>query len=225
MKRFVFGLAILAMLLGGVGQATAGTISVLNPSFESPTTPFYNGLPPTGWVFLGGGAGGVFRPNNTFNGGNGNYVDPAKWPNGAPDGIQVAYVVGTLAQGTPTAALAGVSYTLDVYVGFQNNIGGASLYNVSLLEGTTLIASSSGTAPFNEYQLVSVTGTAKGLGDLTIELSGVFNPLTGNSQTLFDDVQLSSVPEPSTLVMSSIMFGMLGVVWTCKRMKRTAMAA
>jgi hypothetical protein len=31
----------------------------------------------------------------------------------------------------------------------------------------------------------------------------------------------SSVPEPSTLVVSSILFGMCGVVWTCTRLKPT----
>jgi len=35
----------------------------------------------------------------------------------------------------------------------------------------------------------------------------------------------STAPAPSTLVMSSILFGMLGIVWTGKRLKRFAAAA
>lgn len=31
----------------------------------------------------------------------------------------------------------------------------------------------------------------------------------------------AAVPEPSTLVLSSILFGMCGTIWACKRLKRT----
>jgi hypothetical protein len=38
-------------------------------------------------------------------------------------------------------------------------------------------------------------------------------------------VTAAATPAPSTLVMSSILFGMFGVVWSYKRFKQTAVAA
>ena len=40
-----------------------------------------------------------------------------------------------------------------------------------------------------------------------------------------DPISASATPVPSTLVMSSILFGMFGVAWSYKRMKRSALAA
>ena len=71
-------------------------------------------------------------------------------------------------------------------------------------------------------------------GSLKIEWDAT-NVLVGGS-TDSDDVGISNinfsqsqggavVPEPSTLVLSSILFGMFGVVWSYKRLKRTTAAA
>ena len=43
--------------------------------------------------------------------------------------------------------------------------------------------------------------------------------------TMLVGVAADSVPVPSTLVMSSILFATFGVVWSCKRLKRIAVTA
>jgi len=54
-------------------------------------------------------------------------------------------------------------------------------------------------------------------------LFGTTGPITSDSAFTLSDV--AAVPEPSTLVMASMLFGMIGVFSTYKRLKRNTLAA
>jgi hypothetical protein len=220
-KVFGFGLGLgnLGITLNGIGQtlfdavalSTAtppppGPISIVNGSFEADPTSFYTGLTPTGWAQVSGG-GGVFRPANINNGGNGDYMSTGQFPNAAPDGKQVAYETGSILQDTGVPGYLGVAYNLNVWAGTQTNIPGNSAFTISLLQGTTTIASFSGNAPNGVYQDYSITGTGLGFGAGNLKVQ-----LTGIDQTLFDDVRLTAVPEPGALSMCLVTLATMGVL-------------
>jgi hypothetical protein len=199
MRRACALFAILNLVIAAGAQA--GPLPVANPSFEQDVTGFFTGLTPTGWTYLGGASGGVFRPLNAFNGGSGNYMDPSQFPptQGAPDQNQVAFVTGgSLSQITSTPSIAGDVYTLNVWAGTQNNIGAASTFSVGLFENNIQFASFSGTAPINTYEPISISGVAPaGGGNIEIRLAST------SHQTLFDDVRLSA-PEPASIVLAGL---------------------
>jgi hypothetical protein len=190
-------------LSGALSTSQATPITVTNFSFEDPQTTFFLGGAPSGWTFSGGSVG-IIRPIGAFNGGAGNFMDPSQFPGqGAPNQNQVAYILtGTLSQDTGTAAVAGQEYTLDLWAGHQNNSGSSTAIVVNLLEGSTTFATFSGDVPVDTYMPVSITGTAAGLGNLTIELQ------SPSGQNLFDDIRLTAVPEPAGVAL----FGLGGVL-------------
>ena len=152
-------------------------------------------------------------PANKNNGGQGDYMDPTQFPNEAPAGIQVAYVQtgGTLFQVTGTAAVVGQAYSLDVWVGTQNNVGPAGTFSIGLFSGNTAIATFAGLSTVNLYNEIKITGVATTTGNIGISLSAISN------QTLFDDVKVMAVPEPSSLALGLLAAGTCGIFVRCRR--------
>jgi hypothetical protein len=65
----------------------------------------------------------------------------------------------------------------------------------------------------NSNSQIPYTGGGNFVTDINPGFEGIANPAG------------TTVPEPPTLVMSSILFGMFGVVWTYKRFRQTAIAS
>jgi hypothetical protein len=210
--RWMFrGLLGLGCVLLGLGQATAASLLVTNPSFESPALVNpgdFTTVNPPGWTLTG--VGGVFKPAI------GTSV------NSVPDGSQVAYVGNATTLGANSsifqdlgvAAVTGQTYQLSVDVGSRKE-GIPAHYLVELTEGGVTLNSASGTISPGTGNFGVVTFNAVGItggGDIGVRLSE-----TGAGQSLFDVVAVSTVatvPEPATLTMLGIgVVGMAGYGW------------
>jgi hypothetical protein len=196
-------LVLLALLLGGPGQARADLI--VNGSFEIPSTSFFTILPPIpagfGWTIPAGDVD----------------VDLtlAAFGDSAVDGVQNldldGTVPGTLQQTFPTTP--GQTYALSF--AFSNNpFGTIGSARVDVLGNTTLLSAT-----------VSHSNAGFGPGGLNwLTFNGLFvadSPFTtlrftsldaSNSSTglLLDAVSVNAVPEPTTLALFA--FGGLGAV-------------
>jgi hypothetical protein len=193
----------------------------VNASFENPVLS-QGGLAGVlpGWTASGAGGGTIFFP------------DPSQ-ANHAPDGNNVVATgtisAGSIFQDLGVAVVSGHQYELDVFVGTRKD-GFVSHYLVELLAGATTFASRSGIpTPDGSFFEIKFSGIGSGSGDLGVRLGD-----TGGGQTLFDNVRVFDttppstggvIPEPSTFVLSSILFGMFGMVWSYRRLRQTAMAA
>jgi hypothetical protein len=207
--RWMFrGMLGLGCVLLGLGQATAASLLVTNPSFESPALVNpgdFTTVSPPGWTLTG--AGGVFKPSV------GTSV------NSVPDGTQVGYAgalsTGSLFQDLGVAAVTGQIYQLSVDVGSRKE-GFPAHYFVELTEGGVTLNSAAGTISPGTGNFSVVTFSAVGIaggGDIGVRLSE-----TGAGQSLFDAVAVStvvaSVPEPTSLTMLGIgVVGMAGYGW------------
>jgi hypothetical protein len=209
-------------------SANAGTITVLNPSFELQPPPYANGGCGTGcsyttneiitdWTTSGTGPGGLFDPGTTA--GNFTYF------NSVPNGTTVAWTnSGSISQTVSATAVAGDTYTLDVYVGFRKDIGEGGTVAL-VINGLTTYATPIGT-PVQEsgnWWLYTAIYTATASGPISIVLSDT----TADAQGDFDNVSLSFVtptPLPSTWLM--LLSGFVGLgFFACRRTKRNVAAA
>jgi hypothetical protein len=192
--------------------ASATSILVGNASFETlPASGLPNGcglgcsysdsdIP--GWATISGSAG-QFQPGSSS--GNTTYF------NALPDGLTVAYSNGgSLAQTVAATAVAGATYTLQVALGFRNELPDNATAAL-VINGNTVVATGT-PAPFSgnfaDYT-ASYTATAADAGSaISILLS------SPGSQGDFDNVRLASnlaVPEASTWIMMLAGFGLMGV--------------
>lgn len=203
MKSKLRAFLALAGILATAGAAEAGTITVQNFSFENPSYSSGGGLDSpggrysfqaTGWN-TGGTYSGSFLPNDTA----------ANLP--VPDGNQVGFAgdityAGSLFQDLGVAVVAGESYTLDVYVGSRLE-GYPANYSVELLAGGTVLGSTSGTIDPGTGNFFPVTVTAIATGANSGNLGILLSQTASGGQSLFDDVRLTSAPEPSTLLLAA----------------------
>jgi hypothetical protein len=214
------GLAIAGAALVST-HADAGTITVLNPSFEILAAGYPNygpgscapgctysvglGIPdwnasPTSSFY------GQFQPGNPAN--------TAYYNNPLPDGPTVAFISGgALYQTVVNSMVAGVTYTLGVDVGYRKDI--ADDGSVGLQIGTNLLSGSfvsisngpQGTGSW-VFDTVSLTATAADQGQM---LSVVLDNTGGQGN--FDNVSVSASPLPATWTMMIAGFvGLLGFV-------------
>lgn len=189
----------LLFLTGCAGTVFAAEITIVNPSFEEPALPndldFVGGSIP-GWTLIGGGAGGAFNPDSTYQEAyDGNSV---LWINGGHKMVQ------TLAD----TALAG-TYTLEVYVNHRvrpdGHIGPNS-YDVELLVDGVSVPATTKVLPVTlgtSWQLATATfnfadGDPRLGGQLGIRFSNYNVTDPAPRQQHFDAVSLSYVPEPAT---------------------------
>ena len=157
----VFSLACAVAAFCCCGSIAKGEqLTVLNPSFEDLTGPpnsqdfDSNGNLRVGsWTDIGP-SGLAFQANSvpswTVTGNDAGTVNPyvAEYPNGVPDGQNVAFIGGTTGGGTISQTLAATlavgTYTLLVDVGNPGVIFFAG-YGVQLFAGSTLLAEDNNT--------------------------------------------------------------------------------
>jgi hypothetical protein len=225
---------VVIVLASGV-MAQADSISILNPSFESPT-PLADddtnaGLhaTPTSWTKVSANDVGMFDLSQTDG--------PGLHVSSIPDGIQALWgnsdAVDTNAvyQVLGTTLQANTTYTLTAYAGARSDLsfvqyGGKTPGTIELGYGTTYganrltAATSDCDVPANgTWDLWTRTFTTDaspaGLGQpLRVEVN--INAV----QQLFDNVQLSAIatPEPGTCVLTTLgLFGLLAYAWRRRR--------
>lgn len=215
-------LAIVALLVCStlsVGSALANTITVDNPSFET--------LPAGGLPFGGCGTGCFYSiasiPGWTNSGISGQFQPGTQdgdftYFNSLSDGITNAYSNGgTISQTVSDTVELGVIYTLQVDLGFRNDVSSFVATADLLVNGATYAAIGSTPAQGNWSTFTATyTGLASDVGQMiTIELN------SSGQQGNFDNVRLSdnltSVPEPT--LASILGVGLAGLI-AFRRRKR-----
>jgi len=187
-----------------VGTATAAPITVVNPSWEVddiPNNSFSDGVA-TGWNPTGGTVVGT----QDFNDGQ------VPQPTDGEQHAAISFAGRTMSQVTGHTIAVGDTYTLTVDVGQVSNFSGSQatiwLYGSTTGIGTALsnvggTAENAGIAPGSGAYLVDQTVTFTVLaGDAFVGESlaiGLTN--SSGTQTLFDNVRLEVVPEPSSLAL------------------------
>ena len=212
-----------ALALTWAAPAMAGSIAVANASFETPPAGGYPygcgaacdysyGDPIPGWTSAG--QFGQFQPGPPATLAYFNYV---------PDGVTVAYSNGgTISQTVGATAVAGVTYTLNVDVGFRHDY--PDLGTVALMVGGNTIfangASPQGSGTWADWTASYTATGADAGGPISIVLT------SGGAQSDWDNVRLTSgaVPEPATWAMMLVGFGGLGAAMRSRR-KQAAAAA
>jgi hypothetical protein len=206
--RFTSSVALATVVVAGAAlvstDANAGTVTVLNPSFETLAAGYPNYGPGscapgcTYSVGLGipdwsasptNSSYGQFQPGNPAN--------TAYYDNPPPDGPTVAYISGgALYQTVVNSMTAGVTYTLGVDVGYRKDI--ADDGSVGLQIGTNFLSGSfvsiSGGPQGNGVWLpytVSLTATAADQGQM---LSVVLDN-TGTTQAGRETLMMSRSPQ------------------------------
>jgi hypothetical protein len=207
---FMRSLMLLTAVLTICASAVASSITINNPSFETPVqcAGCFTYDSSTGWVSVGSVS--TWRPVL----GDGQYTS-------LPDGSQVAAIgepgPGEISQDLTATVLANTTYTLTFWVG-QRSDTPLSAYDVALLGGGSTLGSNSDGDPspgtFIEQTIVYNSGPSPAeLGQtLEITVSG-----TGEGQADFDLFSLdasptgitSSTPEPSNFWL---VLGSLGLV-------------
>jgi hypothetical protein len=201
--------------------ANAGTITVLNPSFElAPGGDLSMPLPLTAGCGAAPGcsynSGSTSIPDWNVTG-NGGLFEPGNntvFFNTVPNGVTVAYAnSGAVMQTVVNSMVAGVTYTLDVDVGFRTDLADDSL--VGLQVGSTFlngnfvstIGGPQGTGDWRLYT-VSLIATPADAGKM---LSVVLAETGGQGD--FDSVSVSQTPLPPTWMMMIAGFvGLIGFV-------------
>jgi len=202
-------------------QVKAASITVLNPSFESPTAPLQQGPPDayysmndiTNWVIgvVPGQDAGVSNPGASLP--SNIYYDGAP----VPDGVQVAYSNGaTISQVLSAVLQPNTQYTLGAHVGQRLAIGFQG-YDIQLWAGNTLLASNNSPTPaLGTFVPVTVNYTSGSSGPIGEQLE--IRLLSSGVQANFDKITLnaSPIPEPSA-ILGLLGFGLLGLVSTLQQ--------
>jgi len=195
--------------LASAAVSWGGTITINNPSFESPSCGTTGPVTcvPSGWVL--NGVGGTLLP-----------------PGGGPaafDGSQYATTNagGSLTQDLLTSLLANTDYDLTVWV-LNRGCGGCVFDpTVELLVGGTIVGEASGTTPavgtWTEWTLDYVSpGSGPLVGeDLSIELTSTATQGDYDLIGLSSNATVSGVPEPSTFLFAGA--GLLGLGLAARR--------
>ncbi|GBL09572.1 hypothetical protein MSj_01051 [Microcystis aeruginosa Sj] len=217
---FTIAIASSCLMIVPQGQVRAASVFIANHSFETPVITSPNGFVtvPSGtnnnWTFTGGSNQGFANPTLGHNFGNSWYGPSPTLPNGN----QVAWSNGgTISQTLSATLQANTKYTLGAYVGRRlaptNNFPG---YNIQLLAGSTVLASSGSSVTPAEGTFAPVTvsyssGSSSPLFGQALEIR--LTSLSGvNVQTNFDLITLdaSPIPEPSA-ILGLLGFGLLGI--------------
>jgi hypothetical protein len=221
---FKIAIASSCLMIVPQGQVRAASIFIANHSFEAPiitdppgVTTISSGTS-NNWTFAGGTNQGFANPTIGHNAGNSWYgTSPT-----LPDGNQVAWSNGgTISQTLSATLQANTKYTLGAYVGNRLILNFPG-YDIQLLAGTTVLASSgsSVTPTDGTFAPVTVSYTSGSSGSLLGQALQIrLTSQTGtNAQTNFDLITLdaSPIPEPSA-ILGLLGFGLLGIGSTLKQ--------
>lgn len=221
-KVFVFlFIGMMALTVAPQG-ALATALPIVNPSFEADTPDnstwvYLNGNPRqlqgaiSGWTLSA-----PAKTNNVFNHGVHQFT-AAEYPNGVPDGSNVAYVHDSsfISQVLPNnPVISGHIYTLSAYVGLRDNYVTATRhpsYFMELWAGNTLLERVDGqiaAADAGDFYLEKLiyTATDADVGLLAVKL-GSFG-----GQTNFDLVSLNNAsPAPIPGSVALLLTGLVGM--------------
>lgn len=220
---FKIAIASSCLMIVPQGQVRAASIFIANHSFETPVITDLSGVLDTGisttgnWTFAGGMNQGFINPGLGENNVPGFWYGPSPT---LPNGNQVAWSNGgTISQTLSATLQANTKYTLGAFVGrrFGENFPG---YNIQLLAGTTVLASSgsSVTPTAGTFAPVTVSYTSGSSGSLIGQALKISLTSSSGSQTNFDLITLdaSPIPEPSAM-LGLLGFGLLGIASTLKQ--------
>jgi hypothetical protein len=209
-RVFVFMVFAFTLVVSLAGPADSALLTVINPSFENPVLGdgSWNTTAPTGWNLSG--AGGVVNFRDAF------YYLRYDVPE--PDGNQLAWIRnGNMTQTLADNLAANTEYALTVYIGNRKDNLYIDHYEIQLLAGGVMIASS-GVNPVmpdrGTYAPYTLTYTA-GPGDAQLGQSlGIkllaWSSSTVDLQTNFDKVSLSAtstvvpIPGAAWLLVSGL---------------------
>lgn len=221
---FKIAIASSCLMIVPQGQVRAASIFIANHSFESPPITDPSGFTTissgtsNNWTFAGGSVQGFLNPGiaETATPGDHFYGTSPTLPNGN----QVAWSNGgTISQTLSATLQANTKYTLGAFVGrrFGESFPG---YNIQLLAGTTVLASSgsSVTPTAGTFAPVTVSYTSGSSGSLIGQALKISLTSSSGSQTNFDLITLdaSPIPEPSAM-LGLLGFGLLGIASTLKQ--------
>ena len=223
-------LALLLASLSFAGRAHADMI--VNGSFESPVIPAgtqespVTGTTIPGWTVIGPAGSNVqifsntYHETGTINGGSYSVTF------NAADGVQSIDLSGIAPNVTVSgveqtvATVNGQMYELSFYVGRADTPldkdGG--IVDLSINHGLPQIFTNTNDTPGGmNWQQNTVSFVATGSSTtLDFTFAGIAPP---DYVAGLDDVTLNPVPVPSTLLMSSLLFGMVGMSWSYKRLR------
>jgi len=195
-KLWLIGILLLVAVTGA--PSLAWPITIANSSFEADTLEtggWTYGVP--GWIVTEGGA---WNP------------DTGHYPEGAPDGANVAWIVNaSLSQTLSDTVQANYHYTLEAYVGKLSTEPVHYYVELVAAESGAVLAAATGDVTQQTFSLVkaSYTATNQHIGE---HLQVVIRN-TESIETDFDNVTLTSsaAPVPSTLLLlGSSLLGLAG---------------
>jgi hypothetical protein len=191
-KRLTLVVAAVALaLVASVESGKANLAS--NGSFEAPITGSWTVTAPTDWTL--GGSGGVWQP----------LLYPAAGL-GPADGQQIGYLNGgTMSQDLGVILQPNTTYNLSIEVaGRADGYNPGTGYSVSLYAGSpsgTLLTSVTPVTPTSTWTTLTASYSSAIVpsGDLFVVIS---SPAT---QFDFDNVVVSAVPEPTTMIAGALL--------------------
>jgi len=191
--------AAMAATIVMTGPALAGSIPIVNYSFESPAQG-YGG-------YVGGATGWVANNSGVW------YPYSSQLSQGPTDGLQVAWSNGgSLSQTLTSVLTANTQYTLNVDL--LNRTDG--LINISstveLLAGSNVLGSSTVTGGIGGTNVLQTVSFFSGVSPYVGQNLGIAL-ISGGGQSDWDNVRLTSVaavPEPESYAMMLAGLGLLG---------------
>ncbi len=223
-------------------RLSADSIAIADPSFEALTGSDPAFFDSAGKLRPYQGSIGVGAPHgsNAFNSADPipgwetgssagiiNYTGTPFFPNGVPDGQNVAWinVSGTISQTLTTTYQPNISYELDVSVGRLVGFDSTG-YQISLYAGAQLLATDNNSISLTPGAFSTATvativpANSPAVGqpiEIVLQAKGLGNSA---AQVVFDNVQLkaTAVPEPSTLALAAL--GFAGLVFASRRFRR-----